>query len=150
MAVHELFAYLRARDAGRAIDFYRAAFGATEKFRLVEPGGRIGHAELQLGPAVLMVSGEFPEYGIHAPDPEAPSTFVLHLHVDDADATIERAVTAGARLMRAPQDQFYGERSGTVRDPFGYDWLIGHSIEEVEPAEMQRRYDALFASGSGG
>src|SRR3546814_13496893 len=76
---------------------------------------------MQLGPAVLMVSAEFPEYGINAPDPDGPSTFVLHLHVDDADATIERATEAGARLLRAPQDHFYGERSGTVRDPFGSD-----------------------------
>lgn len=150
MATHDLYAYLRARDAEAAIDFYIRAFGATEKFRLVEPGGRIGHAELQFGPALLMVSAEFPEYGIHAPDPDAPSGFVLHLHVDDADATIERAVAAGGKLVRAPQDHFYGERSGTVRDPFGYDWLIGHSIEEVDPAEMQRRYEAMFASGTGG
>src|SRR3546814_4767264 len=81
------------------------------------------------------------------PDPDGPRTFGLHRHVDDADATIGRATAAGARLLRAPQDHFYGERSGTVRDPFGYDWLIGHSIEEVEPAEMQRRYEAMLAPG---
>ena len=147
MAIHHLFPYLRARDAEAAIEFYKRVFDATELFRLVEPGGRIGHVELQLGPAVLMLSGEFPEYGIHAPAPDAPGGFVLHLHVDDADATIARAVAAGARLVRPAADAFYGERSGTVRDPFGYDWLIGHSIEEVDPAEMQRRYDALFAGG---
>src|SRR3546814_17794780 len=94
-----------------------------------------------------MVSAEFPEYGINAPDPDGPSTFVLHLHVDDADATIERATAAGARLLRAPQDHFYGERSGTVRDPFGYDWLIGHPNEEVEPARLQRSYEAMPAPG---
>lgn len=149
MAVHELFAYLRARDPDAAIGFYKRAFGATEKFRLVEPGGRIGHAELQLGPAVLMLSAEFPEYGIRAPVPGEPATFALHLHVDDADAVIARAVDAGAELVRPPQDHFYGERSGTVRDPYGYDWLIGHSIEDVDPAEMQRRYDAQFETGSG-
>ena len=146
MAVHELYPYLRARDAGQAIDFYKQVFGATEKFRLVEPGGRIGHAELLLGSSTLMLSAEFPELGCFAPEPDARSSFVLHLHVDDADATIERAVAAGARLVRAPEDHFYGERSGTVRDPFGYDWLIGHSIEEVEPKEMQRRYSAMLAA----
>lgn len=150
MAVHELFAYLRARDAEAAIAFYIAAFGATEKFRLVEPGGRVGHAELQVGPAVLMLSAEFPEYGIRAPDPATSSGFSLHLHVDDADSVITAAVAAGATLVRAPQDQFYGERSGTVRDPFGYDWMIGHSIEQLDTAEMQRRYDALHGPDAPG
>jgi len=144
MAVHELFVYLRARSAQRAVDFYKQVFGATEKFRLVEPGGRIGHIELELGGTTLMLSDEFPEFGIHAPDPDAPSSFVIHLHVDDADAMIEQAVAAGARLLRAPQDHFYGERSGTLRDPFGYDWLIGHSLEEMEPEEMQRRYTQML------
>ena len=145
MAVHELFVYLRAQSAERAVGFYKQVFGATEKFRLVEPSGRIGHVELELGGTTLMLSDEFPELDIHAPDPAAPSSFVIHLHVDDADALIDKAVAAGARLVREPQDHFYGERSGTLRDPFGYDWLIGHSIETVEPAEMQRRYTALFS-----
>jgi uncharacterized glyoxalase superfamily protein PhnB len=146
MSVHELFVYLRAKSADSAVDFYKRVFGATEKFRLVEPGGRIGHVELELGGTTLMLSDEFPEFDIHAPDPDAPGSFVIHLHVDDADAMIDKAVAAGARLLRPPQDHFYGERSGTLRDPFGYDWLIGHSIEAVEPEEMQRRYAAMFQS----
>jgi PhnB protein len=150
MAVHELFVYLRAKDAERAIAFYKSAFEAAEKFRLVEPGGRIGHAELALGPTTLMISDEFPEFDCRAPEPDGRGTFVIHLHVDDADATIARAVAAGARLVRPAQDQFYGERSGAVRDPFGYDWMIGHSIEAVEPAEMQRRYDAMASGGKDG
>jgi len=97
-----------------------------------------------------MLSDEFPEFGIYAPTPDAPSTFCIHLHVDDADAIVELAVRAGARIVREPQDQFYGERSGTVRDPFGYDWLIGHSIEEVEPEEMQRRYTAMLTEDPDG
>lgn len=147
MAVHELFVYLRARDAENAVAFYKAAFGATEKFRLVEPSGRIGHVELALGGTTVMLSDEFPEFDIHAPAPDARSTFVIHLHVDDADAMLAQAVKLGARLVRPAQDQFYGERSGTVRDPFGYDWMIGHSIEAVEPAEMQRRYSAMLQGG---
>lgn len=147
MAVHELFVYLRAKSAERAVEFYKNVFGATEKFRLVEPTGRIGHVELDLGGTTVMLSDEFPEFDIHAPDPAGPSSFVIHLHVDDADAMIDRAVAAGARLVRAPQDHFYGERSGTIRDPFGYDWLIGHSIEAVEPAEMQRRYTEMLSGG---
>lgn len=145
MAVHELFVYLRARNAQQMIDFYKQAFGATEKFRLVEPSGRVGHAELQLGPATVMLSEEFPEFDYYAPPADAKGIFSIHIHVDDADAMIEAAVRAGARLVRPPQDAFYGERSGTVRDPFGYDWMIGHSIEAVEPDEMQRRYTALMS-----
>lgn len=145
MPIHEVFIYLRAKRTDEAIAFYKAVFGATERFRLVDPSGRIGHAELQLGPTVLMISDEFPEWDIHAPDPGTPAGFGIHLHVDDADALINAAVAAGARLIRAPADHFYGERSGAVRDPFGYEWLIGHPIEEVDPAEMQRRYTAPTA-----
>lgn len=148
MAVHELFVYLRAKSAEHAVKFYKDVFGATEKFRLVEPSGRIGHVELELGGTTLMLSDEFPEFDIHAPAPDAPGSFVIHLHVDDADAMIERAVAAGAKLLRAPQDHFYGERSGTLRDPFGYDWMIGHSIEDVTPDEMQRRYAAMCAENA--
>ena len=144
MTVHELFVYLRAKDARTSIDFYKQVFGAVEKFRLTEPNGRVGHAELAIGNTTLMWSDEFPEFDIHAPGADAAGTFAIHLHVDDADAMIKRAVAAGARLVRAPQDHFYGERSGAVRDPFGYDWLIGHSIEQVSPGEMQRRYTEML------
>ena len=147
MAVHELFAYLCVADAARAIDFYREAFGATEKFRLVEPGGRIGHAELDFNGATLMLCEEFPELGIRRPDPAQGHSVTLHLHVDDADATIARAVAAGATLQMAPTDAFYGERSGVVVDPFGHRWNIGHGIEDVAPEEMQRRYTALLGAG---
>lgn len=147
MPIHDLFVYLRFRNAGDAIAYYTDVFGAAEKFRLVEPGGRIGHAELAVAGTTLMVSDEFPEFDIQAPAPDTPSTFVIHLHVDDADALIDTAVAAGARLIRPPQDHFYGERSGTIRDPFGYDWLIGHAIEDVTPEEMQRRYTDMLAGG---
>jgi uncharacterized glyoxalase superfamily protein PhnB len=144
MAIHELFAYIRIKDAGKAIDFYQRAFGAAEKFRLTEPGGRIGHAELDFGGTTLMLSDEFPEYGIHGPQTIGGTTLTIHLHVDDADALIRRAVAAGATIVRPATDQFYGERSGTVRDPFGHEWNIGHEIEKLAPEEMQRRYDAML------
>lgn len=144
MAVHEVFPYLRVVDAPRAIEFYRVAFGATEKFRLSEPSGRVGHAELDFGGTTVMVSEEFPEFGIHAPKAGAPSGMAIHLHVDDADAVMRRAVAAGAVVVREPQDHFYGERSGKLRDPFGHEWLVGHHIEDVSPEEMQRRYTAMF------
>jgi PhnB protein len=144
MAIKELFPYLHVRDAERAIGFYTEVFGVKELFRLTEPGGRIGHCELDFGGATLMLSGEYPELGIQGPQAGAPTCLSLHLHVDDADAVIARAVAAGAKLEMAPQDHFYGERSGTIRDPFGHRWNIGHSIEQVTPEEMQRRYDEVM------
>lgn len=144
-AIHDVFAYLRVGDCDRAIRFYTEVFGAAEKFRLTEPSGRIGHAELQLGPAVLMLSDAYPEHGLNAPSGDHDIGCSVHLHVDDADALAARAVAAGATLLMAPSDQFYGERSCRLRDPFGHTWLIGHEIEKVSPQEMQRRYDALFA-----
>jgi PhnB protein len=144
MTIHELFAYLHVKDAAQAIDFYVNAFGAKEKFRLTEPSGRIGHAELDFNGATLMLADEFPEYDIKGPQTIGNTSVTLHIHVDNADEMIKRAVDAGARMEIEPKDQFYGERSGCIRDPFGHRWNIGHSIEEVSPAEMQRRYaDAI-------
>lgn len=144
MSIHEVFPYLRVRGAAKAIEFYKKAFGATERLRLTEPSGKIGHCELVLGPTVLMVSEEYPEMGIHAPAPGSQPTTALHLHVDDCDALIARAVAEGAEVTRAAADHFYGERSGAIRDPFGHEWLIGHELEQVSPEEMQRRYDELM------
>ncbi|AKU20848.1 VOC family protein [Massilia sp. MB5] len=142
--IHELFAYLCVSDAKQAIAFYTEAFGAKEKFRLTEPSGRVGHAELDFGGTIVMLSDEFPECDIASPRTIGGTPVTIHLHVDDADATIRRAMEVGATLERAPADAFYGERSGVVRDPFGHRWNIGHSIEEVSPEEMQRRYTALL------
>ena len=144
MTIKEVFAYLCVADANAAIDFYARAFGAGEKFRLTEPSGRIGHAELAFGPMTVMLCDEYPEYGIRSASAIGATAVTIHLHVDDADALIAQAVAAGATLESEPSDAFYGERSGAVRDPFGHRWLIGHSIEEVSPEEMQRRYSALF------
>lgn len=144
MTIHEVFPYLRVSNATAAIEFYRQAFGATEKFRLTEPGGRIGHAELAFGAATVMLSDEYPEMDIRGPRPGAAPTSSIHLHVGDCDDMIRRAVELGARVLREPANHFYGERSGAIRDPFGHEWLIGHQIEEVSTDEMQRRYDALW------
>lgn len=141
--VQEMFAYLCVRDAAQAIDFYSKVFGAKETLRLVESGGRIGHAELDFNGATLMLSDEYPELGIHGPAKTGGTPVTIHLHVDNADRVIDRAVDAGATLERAPQDQFYGERSGCFRDPFGHRWNIGHHIEDVSAEEMQRRYEEL-------
>ncbi|MDQ3222045.1 MAG: VOC family protein [Gemmatimonadota bacterium] len=147
MKVHELFAYLHVKDAARAIDFYTTAFGAVEKFRLAEPSGRIGHAELDFGGSTLMLADEFPEYDLRGPTAFGATTVTLHIHVDDADEVIRRAVEAGASVIREPKDEFYGERSGRIRDPFGHEWSIGHHIEDIPADEMQRRYTELMREG---
>ena len=137
----ELFAYLAVKDAGVIIDFYRQAFGATERFRLQDPAsGRVAHAEVNIAGAVLMLAEEYPELGLRAPVTLGASTVTLHLHVDDCDAVVARAIAAGATLERAPQDQPHGERSGVVRDPSGHRWNIGQHLEDVSIDEMQRRY----------
>lgn len=142
--INEVYPYLRVHDAARAIEFYARAFGATESFRLTEPNGRIGHAEIRIGPATVMLSDEHPEYGIKGPLTLGGTSFSIHLHVDEVDQAFEQAVRAGASVVRPLKDQFYGERSGTVRDPFGHEWLLGQNIESVSVDEMQRRYTELM------
>ena len=142
--IHEVYAYLRVHSTAEAIDFYSRAFDAKEIFRLTEPGGRIGHAEVRIGPTTVMLSDEYPEHGIRGPRTLGGTTFSMHLHVADVDKAFEQAVAAGASVVGPLQDQFYGERSGTVRDPFGHEWLLGGHLESLTPEEMQRRYTALF------
>lgn len=142
--IHEVYPYLRVHSAAEAIEFYARAFGAAEVFRLTEPSGRIGHAEIRIGPATLMLSDEYPEHGIKGPRALGGTSFSIHLHVDNVDEMFEQAVRAGASVVRPLEDQFYGERTGTVRDPFGHEWLLGQHIESVSTGEMQRRYTELL------
>lgn len=142
--IHEVYPYLRVKGAVGAVEFYTKVFGAKERFRLTDPGGKIGHVELDLGNIVLMVSDEFPEYDCYGPEAPGKTGFLLHIHCDDCDELAARAIAAGAQMIRESADHFYGERSCTIRDPFGHDWMLGHEIEKVEPEEMQRRYDAMF------
>jgi uncharacterized glyoxalase superfamily protein PhnB len=143
-SIHEVFAYLIVRDAAAAIDFYRKAFGAEEAYRLSEPNGRVGHAELKFGPTTVMLADEYPEHGIQSPLAFGGAGVRIHLHVDNADRVAAKAVEAGATMLRPPTDEFYGERGCRIRDPFGHEWLIGHQIENVSHEEMQRRFDAMF------
>ena len=143
-AIHEVYPYLRVRNAAAAIEFYQQAFGAVEMFRLAEPGGRIGHAELKFGTHTIMLSDEYPEYGIQGPEAFEGTGSSVHLHVEDVDAMTNQAVVAGAKLVMEPKDQFYGERSSKVLDPFGHEWLLGSHIEDVSHEEMQRRFNAMF------
>ncbi len=142
--IHEVFPYLHVSDAAAAIAFYCKVFGAREKLGLNEPSGRIGHAELDFDGTTVMLSDEFPEYGIKSATTIGSTSETVHLHVDNVDQVIQVAAIAGASIETACQDQFYGERSGVIRDPFGHRWNIGHSIEDVSAEEMQRRYSKMF------
>ena len=135
-------AYLTVRDAAKAIEFYQNAFGAVELFRLTEPGGKIGHAELAIGNSVVMLSDEYPDFGALSPQTIGGSPVKLHLSVPDADAAVETAIKAGATLVRPLVDEFYGERTAMVTDPFGLSWFIASPKETVSSEEMQRRCSA--------
>jgi PhnB protein len=137
---------LRIRNAAAAIDFYVRAFGAREQMRF-EAGGTIPHAELVLGDAMLIVADENPSYGFPSPETIGGSSVGIRLDVDDVDAAIGRAVDAGARLVRAATDEFYGERSGQVFDPFGYRWTLTKKIETLTVDEMHRRMQAIMGGG---
>ena len=138
--------YLALRGAARAIEFYRQAFGAAELYRLTEPTGKIGHAEIVIGNSVLMLSDEYPDFGALSPQTLGGSPIRIHLTVADADRVVQQAVSAGATLLRPVADQGHGERGGLVADPFGYSWFIATPIEEVSPEEMQRRFTAAFSA----
>src|SRR5262249_16349219 len=131
------------KDAARAIEFYERAFGATELFRLAEPSGRIGHAELKIGEARIMLSDEYAEMGVRSPQSLGGTPVRIHLYVEDVDALAARAVAAGAALQRPVTDQFYGDRSGWLVDPFGHQWNISTHKEDVSAEEMQRRYEKM-------
>jgi uncharacterized glyoxalase superfamily protein PhnB len=132
-------------DAAAAIELYARVFGAKEKLRLADPGGDLRHVELDFGGRPLMLSDEVPARGIRGPEAMGGTTVVMHLHVDDADVTVGRAIAAGAVLLDRVRHHFYGERSGTVRDPFGHEWTVGHRIEELTPEEIRRRYAELLS-----
>ncbi|HEV2818090.1 MAG TPA: VOC family protein [Allosphingosinicella sp.] len=137
--------YIIVRDAAAALDFYARAFGAEEAFRLTDPGGRIGHAQMTIGGDMVMLADEHPEWGAVSPTSLGGTPVSLHLSVADADASAERAVAAGATLLRTVEDQFHGSRSGMVADPYGHKWMLSQETETVSPEEMQRRYERLLA-----
>jgi PhnB protein len=142
---HTVTPYLCVKDAARAIEFYKKAFGATEVMRLVDPtNGKIGHAQIQIGASMVMLADEFPEMGILSPQSLGGSPVSISLFVEDVDALASQAIAAGAKVLGPVADQFWGERSGKFEDPFGHIWLIQTRTEEVSPEEMQRRYDDLM------
>jgi PhnB protein len=140
---HSVTPYLVIKGAAAAIDYYKKAFGAIEMVRMPQPDGRIGHAEIKIGDVMVMLSDEFPERKIVGPATLGNTTVGLLLYVEDADATFQKAVGLGAKVETPMADQFYGDRNGTVRDPFGHKWTIATHREDVTPEEMKRRMTAM-------
>jgi PhnB protein len=147
---HTVTPYLTIKGAAKAIDFYKSIFGASERTRMETPDGRIGHAEIQIGDAVVMLSDEWPEMGHSGPAAFGGSPVALHIYLDDVDATAERAVAAGATMKQPPKDEFWGDRMGTIVDPFGHIWLIATHVEDVPEEEMQRRAEAAMREACSG
>ena len=134
--------YLLVSGAARALEFYKQVFGATEIMRLAGPNG-VAHAEIRIGDSVVMLADESPDMGYKSPVALGGSPVSLMLYVSDVDATFQRAVAAGAVQQRPVQDQFYGDRSGTLEDPFGHVWTVATHIEDVAPDEIDRRLAAM-------
>ncbi len=135
----QVMPYLIVDGAKEAIEFYTGVLGATERMRLEGPDGRVGHAELEIGEAVIMLADENPEMNIEGPKSVGGTPVSIHVYIEDADAAFERAVQAGAKPLRVVEDQFYGDRSGQFEDPYGHRWNVATHVEDVSEEEMVRR-----------
>jgi PhnB protein len=144
---HSITPYLGIKDAGKAIEFYKAAFGAVEMFRLESPDGRIGHAELKIGDSSLMLADPCDmDGGLTSSQSLNGAAIGLHLYVEDVDTRFAQAIKAGATQVRAVENQFYGDRSGTLKDPFGNLWFVSSHVEDVSVEEIRARAAKLFGA----
>ncbi|MBI1901851.1 MAG: VOC family protein [Planctomycetia bacterium] len=141
---HTATPYLICQGAAQAIDYYKKGLGATEMFRFAAPDGKIGHAEIKIGDSVIMLADEYPDMGFKSPKALGGTPVSIMLYVDNVDARFNQAVAAGATVMRPVKDQFYGDRSGTLVDPFGHVWTIGTHKEDLSPDEMHKRAEATM------
>lgn len=139
---HSITPYLIVKGAAAAIDFYKQAFGAVEMLCMPQPDGRVGHAELKIGDSVIMLADEFPEMNTVGPKTLGNSPVGILLYVDDVDAVFAKAISLGATVNKPLADQFYGDRTGTLIDPFGHKWTVATHKEDVAPEEMERRMAA--------
>ncbi len=142
--------YLICDDASAAIDFYRDVLGATERMRMPAPDGKIGHAELELGNSLIMLADEYPEMGQRGAKTIGGSPVTISVYVEDVDSVFDRAVKAGANVLRPVENQFYGDRSGQFEDPYGHRWNVASHVEDVPPDEMERRVAEAMAGDGGG
>jgi PhnB protein len=136
---HSVTPYLIVNGGAAAIEFYKKAFGATEVMRLPGPDGKVGHAEIRIGDSVIMLADEHPEMGAKSPQTIGGSPVSIMLYVEDVDAIVRQAVAAGAKIQRPVEDKFYGDRMGTLDDPFGHVWHVATHTENVTPEEMKKR-----------
>ena len=136
---HSVTPYLIVNGAAAAIAFYKDAFGATELMRMPTPDGKIGHAEIKIGDSAIMLADEYPEMGYKSPQRIGGSAVSLMIYLEDVDSTFARAIDKGARALQPIKDQFYGDRSGTLQDPFGHVWTLATHIEDIPPDELRRR-----------
>lgn len=147
---HAVTPYLSLRNAGEALAFYKRAFGARELMRMEMPGsGKIGHAEMKIGDSIVMMADEFPEMDFLGPKSRGGTSVTLHLYVRDCDRVFETAVAAGARVVRPLKDEFYGDRTGTIEDPFGHIWSVSTHKEELTQAQVRRRMEESMKQGGG-
>jgi PhnB protein len=144
---HSVTPYLAVDDGTRAIAFYKQAFGATEVMRMPGPNGKIGHAEITIGNSRLMLADEYPDMGFRSPKTYGGSPVGLHLYVEDVDAVARQALAAGAKELRPVKDQFYGDRTGSFKDPFGHVWHIATRKEDLSPDELRRRAEQAMQQG---
>jgi PhnB protein len=140
--------YLSVDDAAAAIDFYQRAFGATERGRMDGPDGKIAHAELAIGDSIVMLADPFPQFQAKPPKELGGTSIGLFLYVENVDEVFRQAVEAGATSTMEPEDQFWGDRFGTVTDPFGHQWQIATHVEDVPPEEMEERAKTAMAGMS--
>jgi PhnB protein len=138
---HTLTPFLTVRDAVRAIEFYKQAFGAQERGVMKGPDGKVMHAELKIGDSVIMLADEFPDYGVVSPQTSGGAGMGLHIYVDSVDAAFDRAVKAGAQVEMPVTDQFWGDRYGKLKDPFGHQWSIATHTKDMSAEEMKRNMD---------
>jgi PhnB protein len=146
---HTLTPYLAVDDASEAIEYYKEAFGAKERVRMDTPDGKIGHAELEIGDALLMLSDPFPQASTKPPKEIGGTSASVFMYVEDVDAVVKKAVDAGASVTMEVADQFWGDRFGTITDPFGHVWSIATHVEDVPPEEMAERAKTAMAAMSG-
>jgi PhnB protein len=144
---HAVTPYLFIKGAARAIEFYKQAFGATERMRLEMPGGTIGHAELTIGDSAIMLADESPSMQALSPPSVGGTPVMIHLYVEDVDAVFNRAVAAGARVLQTVENKFYGDRSASIIDPSGHQWGIATRKENLTPEEIGKRAAAMFGKG---
>ncbi len=144
---HGAIPYMICKGAARALEFYKKAFGATEIMRMDGPGGMIGHAEVRIGEAVIMLADEFPDMGARSPQTLGGAPVSIYIYVEDVDAFARRAIAAGAKVLRPVADQFYGDRSVALEDPFGHTWGFATHFEDVPLDELKHRSAAKLAGG---